>query len=67
MKGGFIVEPLAGHDRSGFTCGVPALDRYLREQASQDAKRLMASCFLVLEKETRAIAGYYTIDHRCSM
>jgi hypothetical protein len=26
-----------------FSCGSPALDRYLREQASQDVKRLMAS------------------------
>ena len=61
MKGGFLIEPLGGHDRASFACGVPALDRYLREQASQDVKRLMASCFLVLEKETRAIAGYYTL------
>lgn len=61
MKGGFLIEPLGAQDRSGFACGVPALDQYLREQASQDAKRLMASCFLAIEKETRAIAGYYTL------
>ena len=60
MKGGFLIESLGGHDRAGFACSVSALDRYLREQASQDVKRLMASCFLLLENETRVIAGYYT-------
>jgi hypothetical protein len=37
------------------------LDRYLREQASQDVKRLMASCFVAVETATSAIAGYYTL------
>ena len=61
MTGGFFVEPLTSRDRADFSCGVPALDRYLREQASQDTKRLMASCFLILEKDTAKIAGYYTL------
>jgi hypothetical protein len=59
VKSGFIIEPLGAHDRSAFSCGSPALDRYLREQASQDVKRLMASCFVVVETETNEIAGYY--------
>jgi GNAT superfamily N-acetyltransferase len=61
VKSGFIIEPLGAHDRSAFSCGSPALDRYLREQASQDVKRLMASCFVVVETETNEIAGYYTL------
>ncbi len=61
MKGGFAIEPLASHDRDGFSCGVPALDRYLREQASQDAKRLMSSCFVAVEPGAGKIAGYYTL------
>lgn len=62
MKGGFIIEPLGAHDRSVFSCGSPSLDRYLREQASQDIKRLMANCFVAVETATNAIAGYYTLS-----
>jgi GNAT superfamily N-acetyltransferase len=61
VKGGFIIEPLGAHDRSAFSCGAAPLDRYLREQASQDVKRLMASCFVAMETATSAIAGYYTL------
>lgn len=62
MRGGdFAIEPLAQHDRSAFSCGSAPLDRYLREQASQDVKRLMASCFVLLERQTGAVAGYYTL------
>jgi GNAT superfamily N-acetyltransferase len=61
VTAGFLIEPLGPHDRSAFSCGAPALDRYLREQASQDVKRLVASCFLALEDTTRRIAGYYTL------
>lgn len=61
MTGGFVIEPLGAHDRSAFCCGTETLDRYLREQASQDVKRLMASCFLAIETATNAIAGYYTL------
>ena len=57
-----IIEPLsAAHDRDGFTCGVSALDRYLREQASQDVRRRIGNCFVAIDHETRAIAGYYTL------
>jgi len=61
VKRGFIIEPLGAHDRSAFCCGSPPLDRYLREQASQDVKRLMASCFVVVATATKEIAGYYTL------
>ncbi len=61
MKQRFVIEPLGAHDRSAFACGAPPLDRYLREQASQDVKRLMASCFVAVEAATTRIAGYYTL------
>ena len=60
MKGGFVIEPLAAHDRSTFSCGSP-LDRYLREQAAQDVRRLLASCFVAVETTTQALAGYYAL------
>lgn len=46
--------------RATFSCGVEALDRYLKEQASQDAKRGVALPF-VLVSQDRRLAGYYTL------
>ena len=60
MTGAFRIEPLgARHDRKAFSCGVPVLDRYLHELASQDVKRRVSNCFVALD-EAGAIAGYYT-------
>ena len=47
------------HNRDTFVCGEPALDRYFREQVTQDIKRRVTSCFVALQGET--IAGFYTI------
>jgi GNAT superfamily N-acetyltransferase len=58
----FVIVPLSGnHDRASFTCGVEPLDRYLRRQASQDVRRRVASCFVIVEVATGAAAGYYTL------
>jgi GNAT superfamily N-acetyltransferase len=58
--GPFRIERLAGHDRAGFDCGVPALDTYLRTQAGQDARRRMASCFVAVDGGG-AVMGFYTL------
>lgn len=57
----FRIEPLSDHDRTAFSCGVEALDRYLRERASQDARNRAAAPFVLLTAENR-IAGYYTLS-----
>ena len=62
MTEGFGIEAIrSDHDRSSFSCGVPALDRYLREQATQDLRRLVSSCFMLIDKSSGRIAGYYTL------
>lgn len=62
MTGRFIIEPLAaGHDRTKFTCGVDALDRYFRHQAGQDVRRRATVCFVAREIATGQIAGFYTL------
>lgn len=58
----FRVERLAHHDRTGFDCGVTALNGYLQQQASQDMRRHAAVCFVLIENSTEAIAGYYTLS-----
>ena len=47
-------------DRSSFASGSPSLDRYLREQATQDIRRRVAACFVAVTDESR-VAGYYTL------
>jgi GNAT superfamily N-acetyltransferase len=62
MTGAFLIEPLApSHDRTAFTCGVAALDRYFREQAGQDVRRRATACFVAREIATGRIAGFYTL------
>ena len=48
------------HDRAAFNCGSEPLDRYLREQVTQDVRRRVAACFVALTEGQR-IAGYYTL------
>jgi GNAT superfamily N-acetyltransferase len=56
------IEPLSGdHDRSQFLSGSDALDRYFREQASQDIKRRIATCFVAVSRDAQDVAGYYTL------
>ena len=56
------IEALgAHHDRTGFSCGVEALDHYLREQASQDVRRRATACFVALENPTSEVKGYFTL------
>jgi GNAT superfamily N-acetyltransferase len=58
----FRIEPLSsGHDRSRFASGSVALDRYFREQASQDVRRRIASCFVAVSVQTKELTGYYTL------
>ncbi len=50
----------AGHDRAAFNSDSETLNRYLREQATQDLRRRVAACFVALADGQR-IAGYYTL------
>jgi hypothetical protein len=53
------IEPLSGdHDRLQFVSGSDALDRYLRDQASQDIKRRIATCFVAVSVTAQDVAGY---------
>lgn len=62
MTGDFRLEVLgAQHDRTRFKCGVAALDEYLRTQATQDARRRASACYVAVQDETNAVAGYYTL------
>jgi predicted GNAT family N-acyltransferase len=58
------IEPLGkSHKklRAAFSCGLEVLDRYLKEQASQDAKKRTAAPYVLISGDNR-IAGYYTLS-----
>jgi predicted GNAT family N-acyltransferase len=64
-KSKYNIEPLGDHDRAAFSCGDASLDRYIREQASQDVKRGLASVFVITTKEDpKQILAYYTLSSR---
>lgn len=56
-----LLAPLdAGHDRAAFNSDSQPLNRYLREQVTQDVRRRVAACFVALADGQR-IAAYYTL------
>jgi predicted GNAT family N-acyltransferase len=58
------IEPLtAKHDklRAAFSCGSEPLDRYLKQQAGQDAKKRAAVPYVLVSDDDR-ILGYYTLS-----
>ena len=62
MTGGFRLEVLgAQHERTRFSCGVAALDGYIKTQVTQDARRRASACYVAVQHETNVIAGYYTL------
>ena len=57
------IVPLAkDHDRGSFDCGSEALDRYLKLQARQDAEKLVAAPFVLVEPPSSRVLGYYTLS-----
>lgn len=59
----YRVEALGGqHDRSAFSSGVEPLDRYLRQQARQDARKHVSAPFVLCEGKSNRVLGYYTLS-----
>ena len=51
------------HDRAGFTCGVPALDGYLRQQAGQHQRDGIATTHVLIDSAQPArILGYCALS-----
>lgn len=51
------------HHREDFDCGTEALNRYFKEQASQDMKRRACGCWVLLDQECPSIPlGFYTLS-----
>ena len=58
----WIVEPFAAdHERSGFTCGRPPLDDFIRARVSQYEKRRLGKTFVAVARGEKRVVGYYTL------
>lgn len=61
MSRSFRIELLEKHDRVGFDCGQDTLNKYFRSFVSEDVRRHLTVCYVVVENETDDVAGYYTL------
>jgi ribosomal protein S18 acetylase RimI-like enzyme len=57
----FTIAPLVDQDRTAFDSGSEPLDRYFRNQATQDIRRRIAACY-VAQDEAGAVSGFYTLS-----
>lgn len=51
------------HRKKEFSCGKEMLDNYLHKQANQDIKKKLSACFVLNDKETNLMKGYYTLSN----
>ncbi|MEL6589970.1 MAG: GNAT family N-acetyltransferase [Bacteroidota bacterium] len=59
----FLTQPLnKSHQKADFDCGNEMLNRYLHRQASQDIKRKLAACFVLLDSSDQ-VSAYYTLSN----
>ena len=63
MPGSYRIEALGRqHQRDDFQCGIDALDRYLKQQARQEADKHIAAPFVLVHDNNPAALGYYTLS-----
>jgi GNAT superfamily N-acetyltransferase len=56
------IELLSSHlSRTGFVCGKDALDQYFQRQVTQDARRHLATPFVMIMPDGM-IGGFYTLS-----
>jgi GNAT superfamily N-acetyltransferase len=55
------IEPLGRHDRTGFSCGVDALDDWFAQRAGQDERRSVARVFVALD-DRLGVVGFYSLS-----
>lgn len=55
------IEPLGGHDRAAFSCGVSELDEWFPRRAGQDQKRHVSRVFVAVDP-TQSVVGFYSLS-----
>ena len=51
----------AGHDRQAFSCGIPAIDNYLKLTARKLVQANMVRLWVALDDDSR-VSGFYAIN-----
>jgi GNAT superfamily N-acetyltransferase len=51
-----------GHDRSGFDCGEPDLNEFLRKHAGQNQRKKLSTTYVAVEAGMSDVLGYYSIS-----
>lgn len=64
MEPDYLITTLSpDQDRKGFDCGVPELNRYLKERATQDIRRRAAGCWVLVDAQNpKTILGFYALS-----
>ena len=63
MSGDWIFERLSKrHDRATFSCGVEALDDYLKRRAGQELRRNVSITYVLTKGDDPRVRGYYTLS-----
>ena len=58
----WTIEPLTKqHDRTGFACGRPSLDDFIRTRVSQYDKRQLGKTFVAVPAGENRVIGYHTL------
>ena len=50
------------HNTKEFQCDVEELDRYLKEQASQESKKKISVTYIIHEVSSEEVIGFYTLS-----
>lgn len=56
-----IVALSKDHDRTGFDCGVPVLNAFLKSTARQHGDKGISRTFVLTEQDSRIIMGFFTL------
>lgn len=60
----YLTVPLQKtFDKNSFDCGKPSLNNYIQTQASQDVRKKLSVCFVLLNPDQFTIEGYYTLSN----
>jgi GNAT superfamily N-acetyltransferase len=61
----WIIEPFAKkrHDRTGFDCGIAALNDWLATKVSQFDKKDLARTYVLVRRDEAAVKGYYALSN----
>jgi len=60
----YLTVPLEkSFDRKEFNCGKSSLNDYIQTQVSQDVRKKLSVCFVLLNSSKTTVEGYYTLSN----